>query len=393
MSRQLLKKIRALRRRLVWLGFCHKFLRVLKWGGLLVLIFLVVSRLVPLPVGLTLAARCTAAAGLLVLIAWIAARPIRLLDAAVSADEALGLKERLSSALVLKTPQTDAERAVIRDAWDHASGIRPGRVFRGNLYAQTGRGLAPLLLLALVWWLMPQFNLLARKQEEQKKLAQAVAVKTQKEAARKLEILAKSIAESDQMRKSEMAGQLAKELDALARKLNEQKIAPERALAEVTRMQDRMEARRAEIEKQLAMPPDLTSKGAGRNTQAMQEALQKGNFKEAAKQLEDLKKKLQQEDLSDQQKQEVQKELQNLAKQLGQNSPLAKALSDATAKMDAGQFNEALANLEDAAGAALDMEALLKELKNLDSLKDDVDARKLALAAKELCEGCKSGGT
>jgi hypothetical protein len=39
------------------------------------------------------------------------------------------------------------------------------------------------------------------------------------------------------------------------------------------------------------------------------------------------------------------------------------------------------------------MEALLKELKNLDSLKDDVDARKLALAAKELCEGCKSGGT
>ncbi|HUT24461.1 MAG TPA: hypothetical protein VM492_08985, partial [Sumerlaeia bacterium] len=75
-------------------------------------------------------------------------------------------------------------------------------------------------------------------------------------------------------------------------------------------------------------------------------------------------------------------------------SPLSKALSEASAKMGEGRFNAALADLEDAADAMLDLAMMLKELEALEALEYDLDARNLALAGMPmLCDGCTSGST
>ncbi|MCX7048368.1 MAG: hypothetical protein NTX50_23145, partial [Candidatus Sumerlaeota bacterium] len=113
---------------------------------------------------------------------------------------------------------------------------------------------------------------------------------------------------------------------------------------------------------------------------------------QAAKMMDELKKNLQNNSVSDQEKAAIQKELKMLAGQLGPETPAGKALAKACENMSAGQFNSALANLEEGGAALLDMEAMLQELKALDSLQYDMDARKLALCGKAcLCEGCKNG--
>jgi hypothetical protein len=391
----LIKKIRAIRRRLLWLEFCRKFLVLLKWGGLLLLVFLVVSRLFPLPVGLQEAGRWVAAGGGALLLAWSILRPVRLFDAALRTDAQLGLKERLSSALLIRVPRTEPEQAVVRDATEHAARIEPERVFRADLGKDVHWGAAALTAIFLVWWFMPQFDLLARKQrEEERKRVQAVAVETKKEAARRLEDLAREIEQTSELRKPAVAGQLQKDLEALARKLEEEKIPPERALANVTRMQDRLAARKAEIEKRLAMPSAVQTKGLGKHMQDIDKALKQGNFRKAAQLLNDLKTEMQGGTLSEQEKKGIQEELKMMAAQMGEDSRLSKALAEASAKMGEGQLNAALADLEDAADSMLDLEAMLKELEALESLEYDLDARNLALAGMPmLCDGCTSGST
>lgn len=353
----------------------------------------VASRLFPSPVAVGQVALWIAAAGLALLIGWVAARPIRLFQAAVRADEALGLKERLSTALAIANPSSEPELAVVRDAAEYAARIQPRRVFPMDLAKELRRAAPPAAALALVWLLMPQFDLLARLSGKKPALAQAVAVETKKEAARRLEDLATEISQTAELRKPAIAQDLQKNLSALAKKLEDQKIAPEKAMADMAKMQDRIGARREEIEKNLAMANDLQSKGLGEHTRDIGEAMKKGNFTQAAKALDELKKKLQNNSLSEREKAAVQKELKALAAQMGKDSPLAKALGEASDKMADGQMNMALAGMEDAASQMVDMEAMLAELQALGKLEYDMKARQRALAGNKLCEGCKAGGT
>ena len=385
---QLIRKIRAIRLRLQWIDFCLKCLAVAKWVGLALLTFLVVSRLVPLPVGLEQVGFWTGLCGSVLILVWCLARPVRLFDAALRADERLGLKERLSSALLVGDPRRPAELAVVRDAAEHARSIRPGRVFRLEAGREFGWAAGPLVLLALVWWLMPQFDLLAR-QERAPGADKPVDVAVRKEAVKRIEALAKEIAASAELRKPVIAGQLEKELKALARKLEMREMPQERALAAVMKMQDRIDARKTEIEKKLSKPADLQTKGLGKHSQELGKSLKQGNFKNAAKLLDELKEKLKSGGLSEKEKTALGKELEMLAGKLGKDSALADALGKAAEKLEAGQFNAALAELEDAGGAMLDLEAMLKELSTLESLGYDMDARKLALCASGLCANCQ----
>ena len=159
-------------------------------------------------------------------------------------------------------------------------------------------------------------------------------------------------------------------------------------------MQDRLAARKAEIEKRLAMPSAVQTKGLGKHTQDIDKALKQGNFRKAAQLLNDLKTEMQGGTLSEQEKKGIQEELKMMAAQMGEDSRLSKALAEASAKMGEGQLNAALADLEDAADSMLDLEAMLKELEALESLEYDLDARNLALAGMPmLCDGCTSGST
>ncbi|MBI3735378.1 hypothetical protein HY256_02570, partial [Candidatus Sumerlaeota bacterium] len=161
-----LRKIKAIRRRLQWIEFCRKFLKTTAWLAVILLVVLLITRLIVSPYTPERAAIWLGGASVAWLLLWTWIRRVRLFEAALRADETLGLKERLSSAILLRQPRDEAEVAVIEDATRCAEAIRPAKHFPSNLKKELRWAIFPLGTLALAWWLMPQFDLLATREEK-----------------------------------------------------------------------------------------------------------------------------------------------------------------------------------------------------------------------------------
>ena len=391
MAPQLLKKLRAVRRRLNWIDFCRKTLLAIGWTALALALIVLVSRLVKLPFEIDGVFPWVLAAGGAWLLIWACVGRMKLMQAAIEADQALGLKERLSTALEVAEPRSEAEAAVLGDAVEHAHSIRPARTFPMRLGRQVNWALAPTAAFALIWFLMPQFDLLA-KTDEDEQAKQAVAVKVRKEASKALEEMAEKLNETKETAKPKVAEHVDRKIDKLAKQLREGQITREQAAARVDKLAEKLESRRSELAKKLEKAASMDSKGAGRFSAPIQKAMQKGDFAQAAKALQELKKKLQSGQLSEQERKALERELKALSMKMGQKSELSKCLAGAAQMMSEGQFNSALAGLEDAASSLLDMEALLKELEALDKISYDMDGRKAALCSKPGNCG-KCGGT
>ena len=385
MHHQLKRMIRAVRRRLLWLRFCRLYLTVFGWLALALCLYLAATRLLPGLWPLERLVPWAAGLGVLWLCAGLWLRRVRLMDAALEADQTLGIKERLSTALALGEPKNEPEQAVMEDALAWARRIRPGRAFTADLRRETTLALAPVLVMALVWWLMPQYNLLAHGQEEKKQAA--IALETRQRAATELEQLAREANDPAKIDKPASVERVQRELNMLARNLAEQKITEQQALARMEKLKDAMRERRAELEKQLAKPNNLETKGQGKFTKDIQKAVKRGDFDKAASLMDELAEKLKKNEMSEQDKAALQQELKAMAEKLGTDTPLGDSLAKACDKMGNGQFNEALADMEMSAEQLRDLKAMLAELKDLEALDYDMDARKLAQA----CQMCKAG--
>ncbi len=383
----LLNKLKAIRRRLRLIEFCRKFLTILTWASLALLSFVIVSRLVLLSVAPLEVLPWCGGVALVLLLGWNLFGRIRLLDAAIRADQSLGLKERLSSAFLIGEPRSEAETAVLEDAARHAQSIRPRRQFPFQLQREMKWTAFPLAALILVWWLMPQFNLLAKREE--KRQADALKVEIKKETAKELETLAKEVAKTGELGKSEIAPKVEHELSELAKKINDKSIQPEQAMAKLAKLSDKIAQGKAEIEKKLSEASRLQSMGKGKMTKEISKAMEKGNFQKAAEALEELKKKMQKGELSKEEQSALQKELKAMAEKLGKDSKLGEAMSKAADKMGDGNSQEASADLEQAASEMMDMQQMMAEMKALDSLKYDLDAHNKALSGKSgKCKNC-----
>lgn len=386
----ILRQVRAVRRRLLWIGFCRRLTLTLAGALALLALFVLAGRLVPLPLGLRTVAPWVGGSAAAWLAVWCWLGRVRLMEAALRADEALGLKERLSTTLYLRNPRGEAEQAVLEDAAQWAARIRPAAAFRLSLGRELRLAALPAALLPLLWFFMPQMNLLARPKEETRKQAEVIQVR--QETVKELEKLAEEAATKSELREPALSQQVKREMAALAKKLAEQKLTGDQALAKTEDLKQKLERRRAELEKALKMPGNLESKGEGRQTGEMARQMQKGNFAMAAKRLEELKKKIQNNQLTAQEKAELQKELKALAAKLGKDSPLGEAMAQAAQKMEAGQMNAALAELEQAGGQMMDMEAMVKELESMQGSEYDLEAFKAAMAGKGALDKCGECG-
>ncbi len=408
MPLDLLRKIKAIRLRLQWIEFCRRFFLTVGWVCLALFIYVLASKLVTLPSPYTpeLALPWVAGAGLLWIVAWTWFRRVRLFDAAVRADETLGLKERLSSALLIRQPRNEAEIAVLQDASQTAEGIRPLRHFPSNLKREFRWAAIPLTALVALWLLMPQFDLVAKRAEKKTELME-VKTQVKKEAAKELEGLAKQVAETTELKQTQLAKDVQIEMAALAKKIGEKQVDSEEAMAKLSKMSDKIAERQADLEKKLAKAGNMQNLGEGKMTREISKALEKGNFAKAADALEELKKKMESGQLSKEEKESLQKEMKAMAEKMGKDSPAGKALAKAAEKMAEGKMAEAMGEMENAMGEMKDMEAMLKEMKECDSLKYDMDARnkamsgkpgicescgKKAMAGKKLCKGCDGIG-
>jgi len=203
---------------------------------------------------------------------WGFLRPVSLLEAAILADERLGLKERLSTAVLFeKSPEASAlVPALLRDASRHAASISSHQVLP---HRPTRAMWCSLVLLALVGGasLAPVFPL--------GRTAGELAVRKQmREQGQQLGKVAQKAKEEAKKRGLKAPAELAAKLEKLAKELAKAKLSKKQALLKTGKLAEELR----ELQKQQAL--EESQNGLGRAAEALRDtALQTKDAQDLAR--------------------------------------------------------------------------------------------------------------
>lgn len=364
----------------------------------------------------TLAAATAAAATLVV-------RPTAL-HAAVTLDQAAGLKERLSTALLIRRQGDPFARLAVEDAERTAGRVHVPSHVRYRAPQLWPWSVATTLTALLLTWLLPPLNLFAGEQEAERAVDRAAveeehrAIKTEveqqlkkiEELAKdntKLEDLAKDIGPLDMpaeptMTPEDIRREAAKKIDDVRSKLErELKAAEQDGLKNTKRMLS-----------QLDQP------GQKAQDDKLAEALASGNFEGAKRALEDMAKQIEEaaknaQDPEQQQRlAEMQKKLERLADQMSQLSDTqelqkelenkgglseadAKKLLEQLSQMDPKQLEKELQKrLGDKGLSQEQLEKLAQKIQQSQKAQQTCKnmAQSLSKAA-QACQKCQGGSS
>ncbi len=308
-------------------------------------------------------------------------------QAALSLDELFGLRERIVTALGLSAEEaaSPAGQALLADADTRLQNVKVGERFPIRLpwaSALVPAGALGVALVALFYH--PVFP------AAQGETAQTqVAPEVKKEIAKKLEELTRKPRTPEkpaERQKSEDLKRLEARLDEIAKQPRDTTQQLRDRIKDLTPLEEeikRLERERTEKARMLQhqlqqkdkmMPNDVPKDGPARD---LQKALAEGDLEKAKEQLDQLAKKLQNNELSEKDKENLSKQLDDLQKKMDR-------LSEQKDKQD--QLNKL------AKEGKLDAEALQRELEQLkkdsEKLKDLKKlAAKLSQAQKALKEG------
>lgn len=411
----LLAVLRKVRRRMMfqrWLAFNVKALLI---SLTLCVLLQVVTRLFPgilAPEPLYLAVLIL---GILGATAWTVYRRPRLLDAALEADNRLGLQERVTSSLALADADGPMIDALHADARRRLAGLDTAHAF--PLYPpRAARWLAVPLLAFVLASFMPDIDLfgLHKRQVEATQKDEARRVQ-----AARLEEVAKRLKEEGAVPGPRNLDALSASFADLAGDLESGELTEKQALAKVTDLAQEIQQHRQALQQNAATPKlleDLSGFGAA---ESIAKSIQQGNFGEAAQEAEKLQEKLKKGNLTPEEKKKLAESVKKLAEalksgELGQKGALNKALAEALAKagesMQDGKMEgleEALEGLEAAELSLKDLASAMDQLQKLDfAMQNMVDWQQNALGPSQFCrlcgkalkpckhgEGCKSCGT
>lgn len=333
------------------------------------------ERLLGIPVEWGAAWVSALATALVSSVAWVLLHRRSRLEVARVIDDVGALKETLSTALCVQNSDDPWSRAAVAQAERAAGGVR----LRGILPVHVRRWWAPLLLAALflVAGLTPQLDLLGFI----KKAQAADAERVQLDEARA----------DAQSAEQEIRRALTGIDDAAVRELTESGPEPASpqprtpleirldAIKKLTSANDRLNSLR-ESDKALAMEA-LRKKMAelrqprGEELSEFASALQKGDFAEARKQLEQVAENLAKGDLSEEQKAALQEQLQSLSEQL-------KSLAQ-----DQAELENALRQAGLDPSLASDPQALKDALEKMDGLSPEQKQQ-----LQQMAEACQQAG-
>jgi len=319
---------------------------------------------------------------------------------AASADRRLGLRDRIGSALQFLRAGAGSgmERAAVLDALGHLELLRAREAFpmrRPRASSAAALCLGVLLLSQVLP--IPPLLLSPREREEKAEL---------REAAARIEPLAKQLEEAATQANDQEAAQVSKQLKKLAQQLQRGQVTKKQALLNLSELEKKVQR----LDQKLAKPKtaeeladslrqaqqDSISQKA---SELARQAAERGD-KEAAKQLEQLAQQAKQTD--DQEKlndlaRQLEERAAKLGASLGLPPGLLGALSQSLAGADPGLSEQALKDLAEAAKdwpkelSKEELEALAAELKELSKQLDGSDLKELSKLLSEASECLKSG--
>ncbi|HOX07786.1 MAG TPA: hypothetical protein PK280_15405, partial [Planctomycetota bacterium] len=292
------------------------------------------------------------------------------ISAALAADERLGLRARLSSAVALEAAAGGGPMspALFADAWSHASALDVRRDFPLRL-PRPALFLPPALIaLGLALAFVPQHtpsggggtSPSSLNKEEIRQIAELMENR----------IAALERKPGEPQRPEDLPSEKLK--DDMSKLVNEMKEAADReqAIAQLNKLLDEAklaEQRLAGMEKLVRQMEQLEKlgdkadlpKGPAEQTAA---AMARGDFKKAAEELGKLAEKLKDGKLTDKEAGELKRDLERLAKMDGDWKELSDELAKAAAELGEGDREQALEQLAEAMEDLKELAELLKEL-------------------------------
>ncbi len=343
-------------------------------------------------------------AGLLAGLLWGLLKPISLLDAALIADRQLGLKERLSNAVIFaETPEASPLiPALISDAGRHASDIVPRDVlpYRAPKPMLWSAG---ILIAIGALWFAPQYALFRTEEE--------VAVRHEmREQGKELRVIAKRVKEEAGAKNLVAPEQLAAKLEELAAELEKAKLTKKQALLK----SGKLAAEVREAQKMAALAAGASAMGRASEAlegvslstpqaQEMAKAIHERKAADLAAKLSKLSQDLKNGKFkSKEEQQALAEDLKRMADALGEAglNDAADAAQSAAQSLEQGDTDGAASALQDGAQNAADAAQQAAANESLEELADALQQSQsdVAQADQEACathgqpQNCPPGG-
>jgi hypothetical protein len=318
------------------------------------------------------------AAGALLALSVLAAVVVRVrrgrltpVQAALAVDARYDLKERVTSAWLLRDDPSEFARAVARDARERLAGARSSQVVPWRL-RRPWRLLPPFVLLAAVW-LLPRLDVLGLQEgrlraETERRAVVAEAHRLHREA----EKLAVQI---ERPGESELAA-LVKEMSRLEKDFLEGRRAARDASMDLAELGEKFQQAGERLRRESPMPRlERPRPRDARFTGALEQALKAGDLAEAAREMDRLAERMGSGSLTDEQVRAAGRELESLAGALEGGGPMAENLAEAAEAAGKGDAPQAAEKAKAAAGEA---RSLLDAVNRLGMIETTVAAMKSA---------------
>lgn len=309
------------------------------------------------------------------------------LAAALLLDDRFGLKERVTTSLTLPAglEQTPAGQALLADVGERVDKLDVPSRFPVRLRWSSALVPAGAVALLLAAFFLQPFKGEAKADSGASPDAPPPNAEEIRDKLRQLASKPADKKAQDDKEKSEKLQQIEAELDKLVNKPHETKQDLRERTQEINDLEAEMKQREKDLaDKNQALKEQLKNldRFAHRNdpdgpATPLEKALANGDFKKAVEEAEKLSKKLQDEKLSDKEKQELEKQLNELKEGL-------KALADQK------EEEQKLEELKDK--GELDEDALQQEMERIQQKKGKLKEAKELAEALEQCQQCMKQG-
>lgn len=291
-----------------------------------------------------------------------------LIHAALELDRCLGLKERLTSSYELHDVEGEMVEAVHRDAHAHIEGLDFNKQFPLSSTRKLRWVYVPILIFALGYIFLPEFDILNYKERVAEAKAKEDAIRITAERIK----AAVCPLQKPMTEKSGELSDITAKVDKIAKDLQDKSITEKQALARLTNVAQELKKHTDLLRQNNPVPKVLDNRISKLGlTRELANDIQKGRFGAASKKMRELREKLEKGGLSETETKKLQKDLDELSKMMGNmdselNDALAKALSDAANSMSASDISKALEALENAELTLADLESIEAQLKQMD---------------------------
>ncbi|MDX9973014.1 MAG: hypothetical protein RBU21_08495 [FCB group bacterium] len=387
--------LRRIRRRMAfqqWLAFN---VEALMMSLTLCVAICMLTRLFPSVLDPTYIYVACVALGVLAATGWAVYRRPKLLDAALEADKRLGLQERLSSSLSLEGVEGPMVEAVHADARGRLAQVDAAKAFP-YYPPRAARWLAVPVLAFAAASFVPELDLFGL---QQKQVEAKAKLETRRVQAERIKELAKPIREAASTYGAGDMADMPKALEQLADQLQSGEITEKQALAKVSSLSEDLQKRQENLKQNMPTPQlldNLAEYGAARDAA---KSIQKGEFGQAAKEMQKLAEKMKKGELSPEEKKKLSEGMKKLADSLksgkmGANPELAKALEKAAESMegasgDMAGMEEALNDLENVELSMKDLASAMEQLQKLNVAQAQMMKWKQGqLGPSKFCRNC-----